>query len=93
MAQTLRQSIQDFMSAVRSASATVGKYSAALNNDGTVKITVTATGVVVQPNVQWNGTSTGAANDANISGDTVTLKENFLAVGTVDAQQFLNTLV
>ena len=54
MAQTRRNSVQDFMSAVRTApNAATGKYAASLNSDGTVQISIQATGVVIWPNVYW----------------------------------------
>jgi hypothetical protein len=95
MAQTLRTTVQDFMSAVRGApNAATGKYAATLNSDGTVKISINATGVVVWPNVYWQMGPTSAATDANISNDAIRLlgNGNGVAVGCGDAQQFLNSL-
>jgi hypothetical protein len=95
MAQTLRTTVQDFMSAVRSApNAAAGKYAATLNSDGTVKISIQASGVVIWPNVYWQMGPNGVYTDANISGDAVRMlgNGNGVAVGSGDAQQFLNSL-
>lgn len=92
MAQTLRTSVQDFMSAVRSAGSAVGKYTATLNSDGSVKITITATAAVVWNKVYWQIGPGMAATDANISADSVTAIDASNALARVDAQQFLNSL-
>ena len=89
-----RRSVQDFIAQVAAQTPGVktgATYVAALNADGSVK--VSQNGTVIWPKVQWSMGTGEAITDTNISGDSVTLINNDGTTGRGDAQQFINNLV
>jgi hypothetical protein len=90
-----RFTLQDFLSAIRTAASAAGKYGASLNTDGSVKVFINATGAVSFSKVWYNVRPAGyALTDANSnSGDGVTICDADGSNARVgDCQTFLNSL-
>jgi hypothetical protein len=88
-----RRSVQDFIAQVNARTPGLvsgATYSATLNSDGSVQITVNS--VIVYPKVQWSMGAGEALTDSNISGDSITRINNDGTVGRGDAQLFISSL-